>query len=155
MKPFFLAAALMAATSIAHADGTRTNGTAEIIVPGGKDNSIAYRDWHFAPAVKVGNVIYASGVAGAPVDGDQSAAFHNIWQGINRVLNEAGASLDDVVEFTSYHVGIHDQIADFSAVKDEYIKEPYPAWTAVGVNALALEGLITEVKVVAVIGETP
>jgi enamine deaminase RidA (YjgF/YER057c/UK114 family) len=37
-------------------------------------------------------------------------------------------------------------------VKDEFIPEDYPAWTVVGVTALALPELKVEIRATAVIG---
>jgi enamine deaminase RidA (YjgF/YER057c/UK114 family) len=34
-------------------------------------------------------------------------------------------------------------------VRDRYLKEPYPAWTAIGVAELAVPGGLVEVKVIA------
>lgn len=135
------------------AEGTRVGGKAEIIIPGEKSESVAYNRWHYAPAVKVGNVVYASGVAVAAPDGDMEAAMHRAWQRIDALLKEAGGSLDDIVEFTSYHIDADGQLEAFARIKDEYIKEPYPAWTLIGVKNLALPELILEIKVTAVLSE--
>ena len=67
------------------------------------------------------------------------------------MLEKAGASLDEIVEMTSFHVGLNEHIGIFMQVKDGLIKEPYPAWTAIGVSELAF-GALVEIKVTAVIG---
>ena len=68
------------------------------------------------------------------------------------MLEEAGATLDDVVDLVTYHTSF-DDFATFRAVKDEFFTGPvYPAWTGVGVAALARPGLLAEAKCIAVIG---
>ena len=49
-------------------------------------------------------------------------------------------------EMTTFHVGVLEHIATFMHVKDGFVKEPYPAWTAVGVTELAF-GALVEIKV--------
>ncbi|WP_267887720.1 Rid family hydrolase, partial [Mycolicibacterium fortuitum] len=50
------------------------------------------------------------------------------------MLAEAGLNFTDVVEITSYHVGLQQHVQVFGEVKDEFVAAPYPAWTAVGVT---------------------
>ena len=57
-------------------------------------------------------------------------------------------TFDNVVDMTTYHVGLQAHLAEFVRVKDEFVKEPYPAWTAIGVAELAVPGARVEVKVV-------
>ena len=38
---------------------------------------------------------------------------------------------------------------NFKKVKDEFVKEPFPAWTAIGCTELAVEGARVEIRVVA------
>ena len=66
------------------------------------------------------------------------------------VLAEAGGSLADVVELTSYHLAM-DDLHTFATVKAEFFPQDFPAWTVVGVTALALPELLIEVKATAVI----
>ncbi len=40
------------------------------------------------------------------------------------------------------------QFEAFSAVKDEFMKAPYPAWTAVGTTALIPDTGIVEIQVI-------
>lgn len=57
--------------------------------------------------------------------------------------------MDDIVEMTTYHVGLKDHFEDFKRIKDEFIKEIYPAWTAIGISELAVEGALIEIRVIA------
>ena len=56
----------------------------------------------------------------------------------------------DVVELVTYHVD--PDFGTFGRVKDEFFPKDYPAWTALGVTALALPALKVEVRATAVIG---
>ena len=68
---------------------------------------------------------------------------------VQGVLDEAGLTMADIGEFTSYHVGLRDSLGKFMKVKDEFLGEPYPAWTAIGVSELAIPGALVEIRVIA------
>lgn len=120
------------------------------IVP--KEMKNFYDQFHFAPAVRVGKHLYCSGQVGSGPDGkldlDPAVQIGQAFENLRTVLEKAGGSLADVVEMTSFHVGLNEHIGVFMQVKDAYMKEPYPAWTAVGVSELAF-GALVEVKVTA------
>jgi enamine deaminase RidA (YjgF/YER057c/UK114 family) len=50
---------------------------------------------------------------------------------------------------TTFHVGLMEHLRAFVEAKDEVVGEPYPAWTAIGVSALAMPGALVEVKITA------
>ncbi len=111
--------------------------------------------FHFSPAVRVGKAVYCSGQVGNRADGtldpDPASQITQAFENLRSVLEEAGASLDDVVDLTSFHVGLNEHIGVFMQVKDGYLKSSYPAWTAVGVAELAF-GALVEVKAIARVG---
>jgi len=111
-----------------------------------------YDQFHFSPAVRVGKNLYCSGQVGTGSDGkldpDPAVQMSQAFENVRAVLEEAGASLDDVVELSSFHVGLNEHIGIFMQVKDGFLKEPYPAWTAIGVTELAF-GALVELKVTA------
>lgn len=117
----------------------------------------AYESLHYAPAVRAGDMLILSGVVAglAPneTEADQSAAFARAFDAIETVLTEAGADWDDVVEIITYHTDLPAQIEDFGAVKDRYIKEPYPAWTAIDIDRLYPDRGIVEIKITAYLGD--
>jgi enamine deaminase RidA (YjgF/YER057c/UK114 family) len=121
------------------------------IVP--KDYRLKYDKWHFSPAIESGGYVFVSGCTGAAADGlvseDVKEQFRQAFRNVEAALAEAGLSYADVVEIVSYHLELEKHFQDFMLVKDEFIIEPYPAWTAVGVSALAAEGALVEVKVTA------
>lgn len=111
-----------------------------------------YDNWHFAPAVVHEGVAFLSGVIGVKPDGscasDAEEQFTDLFEGIKVVLEEAGMGFDDIIEMTSYHTDMS-SLGTFSAVRDRYLSEPWPAWTAIGCTALALPGALAEVRVTA------
>lgn len=121
-----------------------------VIIPDGMQGF--YDRLHFAPAVRDGDLLFCSGQVGSrPVgelDPDPAAQIGQAFQNVRAVLEQAGCSFADVVEMTTYHVGFNEHIGTFMDVKDDFVKEPYPAWTAVGVSELAF-GAMVEIKVTA------
>jgi len=71
--------------------------------------------------------------------------------GTAATLAEAGATMADIVDMTSFHTDMPDTLGEFMAARDAAIGDPYPAWTAIGCTALAIPGARVEVKVTAVI----
>lgn len=108
-----------------------------------------YDRFHFADATVSDGFIFCSGAIGAGVDGPAQEEFRGAWKKIGEVLEQAGASYTDIVEYTSYHVGLQEHMADFMAVRDEFISEPWPAWTAIGITELAMPGARVEIRVTA------
>ena len=75
--------------------------------------------------------------------------FRAAWQGIQHTLKAAGAELTDILDFTSYHIGMKDHIRAFVSVKDEFLSDPYPAWSAIGTTELAMPNARVEIRVTA------
>src|SRR5690348_9159731 len=118
-------------------------------------NESTYRAWHFAEATRVGETIWVSGQRGYD-DRDQISPDPTIqarvaFRQLERTLRDAGATLDDIVSLTTYHVNMSD-VDGFHPVKDEFIRAPYPAWTMIGVQALAAPEMVVEIAAVAVAG---
>ncbi len=114
-----------------------------------------YNTWQFSQAVRVGDTVWVSGQIGIGADGQAGATVKEqarlAFGNLSRVLAEAGGGLEDVVELVSYHLSM-DDLQAFAAVKSEFFPQDFPAWTVVGVTALALPELLVEVKATAVIG---
>lgn len=125
--------------------------TKEVVVPRGQE--AYYDNFHFAPAIKDGNRLYCSGVIGVGADGkppaDPETQFTCAFEGVKAVLAAAGVGFADVIEMTTFHVGLQQHLGTFMKVKDRYIEKPYPAWTAIGITELAFPGGLVEIKVIA------
>ncbi len=126
------------------------------IIPEGQE--ALYDRFHFAPAHRVGNTIYVSGVIGlgprASVPDDAADEFANAFAQLTATLEACGSGLGDIVEMTTFHVDMSVHLAAFVAAKDAAIAEPYPAWTAIGCTELFVPGARAEIKVTAVLSDT-
>ncbi|HEU4665515.1 MAG TPA: Rid family hydrolase [Dokdonella sp.] len=129
--------------------------TKTIVIPAGAD--AAYDTWHYAPAVRVGDTVYVSGIPAGPGD-DYDTRIRNMFARLERTLEAAGARMEDVVEITSFHAQPKDtasfdaEFARFFAIHKEYFPSGYPASTMVGTTALLAEGAPVEMRAVAVVG---
>ncbi|MGF1606171.1 MAG: Rid family hydrolase [Rhodothalassiaceae bacterium] len=138
-------------TSVAQADGARQR--AQVIVP--DDARQTYETYGYAPAIKTEDgTIYVSGViVGLTGEGSYearyAAGFRQALEHIGSVLAEAGASLDDVVDITTYHTDLARQIGAAVQTRMEMMAKPHPSWTAVGTTGLAVPEGVTEIRVIA------
>ena len=109
------------------------------------------QDWGYADAVIVGDTVYLSGVVAGLRDGetDLKLAYDRAFARIGKVLERSGAGWDDVVDITSFHTDLTTQMPAIVAVKKKYMRDPPPAWTAIGVSRLIPNSGITEIKIVA------
>ena len=103
-----------------------------------------------------GSILFLSGQGSISADGelvapgDFEAQARQTFQNIQTVLEQAGASFDDVVKVTAYFTDIS-KLRDYARVRDEFVSSPPPASTAVEVSALALPGMMIEVEAIAVV----
>jgi enamine deaminase RidA (YjgF/YER057c/UK114 family) len=109
--------------------------------------------WHFAPIVDTGEFVFFSGITGVHPDGSLSGEpetqFRDTFRFVAMHIETAGLQFEDIVEMTTYHVGLRKHLRTFIKVKDEYIKAPYPAWSAIGITELITEGTLAEIRIIA------
>src|ERR1700737_1886353 len=115
----------------------------------------ASETYQFSPAVRIGDQILISGIVGANAEGrlppDFRSQAENVFTTLETILNQAGATLDDVASLNSYHVGdLHSQWRDLVDGKAPRIRPPHPIWTGVGVTQLGVQGALLEISAVAV-----
>ena len=105
----------------------------------------------YSDAVIHGDTIWFSGVVAVPQDGDDGMkpSFVRVFDQLTRTLDRVGATWDDVVEIQTFHTDMAAQIYEFADVKNQYVKAPFPAWTAIGVAALYEPEALVEVKLIA------
>ena len=106
----------------------------------------------YSDAVIAGDTIYLSGVVAGLAKGETDLApgYDRAFKGIAATLARAGVSWDDVVDITTFHTDLAAHIDGFAAVKNKYVKAPFPTWTAIGVSRLYEPTAVVEIKVVAV-----
>ncbi len=94
----------------------------------------------YSQAVKVGNMIYTSGqipmtADGELVSGDIHDQVRQILNNLEKVLEAAGSSLQQIIKTTIYLTDMDDFIA-VNTVYGEYFSGAYPARTTVAVKTL-------------------
>ncbi len=123
----------------------------------------AHDEWRYAAARRIGDTVYLSGVViyRGKDEGKDVAAFklqaRRGLERLRRTLEAAGSDFQHVVMINSFHVwhgpdftGTRDeQFQAFEDVIGEFVKSPYPAWTAVGTTGLLGTGGIVEVQLIA------
>jgi enamine deaminase RidA (YjgF/YER057c/UK114 family) len=109
--------------------------------------------WHFAPVLDTGELVFFSGITGVrpdlSVSDDPETQFRDAFRFAAMHLHAAGLHFGHVVEMTTYHIRLRTYLKTFIEVKDEFVREPFPAWTAVGVTELISEGTLLEIRVLA------
>lgn len=108
----------------------------------------------YSSAVRAGDTLYLSGQLGIdPETGELAAGVEaqarQAMENIAAVLEEAGASFDDVVKMTVLLADID----DFAAVNEVYgsfLSAPYPARSAFQVAAIP-KGALVEIEAIAVV----
>ena len=120
----------------------------------------SYRDnLKISHAVKAGNTIYISGQVALDPDGNLvgngniEAQAEYIWGNIQKVLNAAGSSLDDVVKMFQFVVGAENFQGAVTVRRRIFSKDPLPCSTSVVVSGLFRPDLLLEVDVIAVVKE--
>jgi reactive intermediate/imine deaminase len=104
-----------------------------------------------------GHLIFASGQVSRNVNGetvgvgDIKAQTRQVLENLKAVLEEGGATLDDVVKVTVFVTNVAEQFAQIHEVRGEYWKDGYPASTLVEISALADPDLLIEIEALAVI----
>ena len=109
---------------------------------------------HISQGFRVGDLIFVSGQAAIDEQGevvgvgDFGAQARQAVRNLDRVLNAAGSSLDQVIKVTIFVT----DMAYFSEVVElrrEVFSEPYPADTICEVRSLAYPELMFEIEAVA------
>ncbi len=106
-----------------------------------------------SPAIMSGGHVFLGGVTGSDAQGqmpqDPASQMRSTFDKVGLVLREAGLTFQDVVEMTTYHIGLRDHFELFDSIRLEYVSKHYPAWTAVEVAGLRRVGAIVEIRVIA------
>jgi len=112
---------------------------------------VLYERYKYSGAARAGDLVSVSGQVGSREDGspepDFSTQVQRAFDNFAATLEEAGASLADIVDLTTYHTDPEVQFPVLDVKDRIFTSEPFPNWTAVGVNWLA--GFDFEIKIVA------
>ncbi|WP_025600191.1 RidA family protein [Burkholderia sp. WSM2230] len=109
--------------------------------------------FQYSPAVTANGLVFIAGQIGMRPDGsipeDPKEQIDLAFRRVEAVLKHLDLDFTDVVELVSYHVDVGSNLAAFREVKEKYVRSDFPAWTILGIAALARPELIIEIKVVA------
>ena len=79
---------------------------------------LLYDNFHFAAAARSSDLLICSGQLGISGDGrlveDPAAQFAAAFENVRAVLAEAGLDFGDVIEITTFHVGLREHLAIFA-----------------------------------------
>ena len=107
----------------------------------------------FSAAVRAGELLFLTGMTGGDRDGRMSATaarqVRNALAKADEILAAAGGTLADVVEMTSYHIGLREHWGEVEPKLRDALGMPLPAWTAVEVAGLRRAGAVIELRLVA------
>ena len=109
--------------------------------------------FQYSPAVTAAGLVFIAGQIGLRPDGsipeDPKEQIKLAFERLGAILKSLDLDFTRVVELVSYHVNLSTQLADFRAVKEQFIKSDFPAWTILGVASLARPELVVEIKAIA------
>jgi len=142
------AALLLMISNVATADGSRQ--TATPIIPDAQWQKI-YEDYGFSPALLIGDTVHVSGIivrlkGEGTYEERYAAGLRGTFAFLERLIEPTGATLDDIIEMTSFHTDIAKQLPTILSVRKSLMNKPHPAWTAVGTTGLADPNGQTEIK---------
>ncbi len=126
-------------------------------------------DWSmpvpFSQGWRVGNLVFVGGQLSADENGDVigegdiEVQTRNTFENITRVLEDAGATWNDVVKINTYYAfeGSGEEVEAYwqrmTKVRMEYLPDPGPCGTAVRVGGFMGDGFLIEVEVIAVVAD--
>ena len=139
---------LSAAPEVASAE-TSAKAKRTVLAPGGllPDDS-GYSQGILADA---GRMVCVSGQGPNDLNAEMETQLRQTMENIGRVLEEAGASFDNVVIVRGYFVHMARDLPIYRKVRKDYLVKPYPASSCVGVTELAIECLEIEIEATAII----
>lgn len=117
-----------------------------------KDRHALYEKHGYSAAIRSGDLVFVSGQVGSRLDGSPEPEFSDqvrrAFANLRSTLEAAGCTFEDIIDVTTFHTDPETQLETVMEVKNvEFNTQPYPNWTAVGVNWLA--GFDFEIKVIA------
>lgn len=83
--------------------------------------------------------------------GDIKAQTRQVLENMRAVLEDSGASLDNVVKVTVYLTNLKEDFKGVHEVRAEYFPENPPASTLVEVSKLVLDELLVEIEAIAIV----
>jgi len=107
----------------------------------------------YSPAILAegGKLLFISGQGPRDMEADVETQIRQTFEQIRELVDAAGGSIRHIVMIRAYFLNMARDLAAFRKVRQEFLVEPFPAATAVGVTELAVPGLQVEIEAVAVL----
>jgi enamine deaminase RidA (YjgF/YER057c/UK114 family) len=111
---------------------------------------------HVVVAPPGGRLVFCAGAVAFDADGnvvgkgDIVVQTRQVMENLRLALGAAGATFADVVKVTNYVVDVSEW-PKVLPVRAEYLREPFPASSFIGVSALMFPDLLIEIEAVAVV----
>jgi enamine deaminase RidA (YjgF/YER057c/UK114 family) len=117
---------------------------------------LAYEPFGFTNCVRLGGVLYLSGIAaldeqGRVIGDDIETQTVQTFQNIRRVLQAGGSDLDQILQMTSFVVDLEKNGARYVATRKTILTEPTFTSATIGIAALMMPGLLLEVQCTAAV----
>jgi enamine deaminase RidA (YjgF/YER057c/UK114 family) len=107
----------------------------------------------YAPGLVANGFLFIAGQLGrddaGAVIAEPEAQITRAWRNVETILGEAGCTPRDIVDVTTFHVGLREHLTLYKQVRDRFMQGHAPPWTAIGVSELSRPGLIVEIKCIA------
>ena len=118
-----------------------------------------FQKYTFVPAVKQGNIVFLCGLNSVDYatgkfigEGDIVAQARQVFKNMQAVLEEAGASMKDVVQTTDY-ITTTEGYRETAQLRHEFFGDDFPASTGIIVAGLLKHGALIEIDAVAVLSD--
>jgi enamine deaminase RidA (YjgF/YER057c/UK114 family) len=113
--------------------------------------------YHYSQGVQVGDLVFVTGQGGwddtFEIPDDITAQIGNAFRNVGTVLAEADLTWANVIDITSYHVGIEESVLGTMVEQlRSHCPDHQPLWTVIGVASLALPTMKVEITANAVAG---
>lgn len=109
----------------------------------------------YSSAVMKGSFIFVSGTVGRDKDGkivgesDITLQTKKTFQNIKSLLEQAGATIDDIVKVTVFLKDPKDY-EEMNKIRAEYFPKDPPASSAVAIKDFMMPGLLVEIEAIAI-----
>jgi enamine deaminase RidA (YjgF/YER057c/UK114 family) len=126
----------------------------DAVFPAGRQD--LYDTFGYSPAIRAGGFLFVSGQVGSRADGtpepDPLKQTELAFANLAGLLEAAGCTFADIVDFTVYTTDAETMVPHFMAAREKWWGEPpYPTLTGVGVTWLS--GFAIELKAIAKLPE--
>jgi 2-iminobutanoate/2-iminopropanoate deaminase len=107
--------------------------------------------FHYNYVVVEDGMLYHSGQVGRDADGNHvtesfEAQARQAYENVELILNLVNKEFGDVNKFTTYLTNIGRDGDTYREVRDEFLEEPYPSATLIGVDSLSFDDLWIELE---------